>query len=577
MTRWRELLLPVWLPGYRRELLPGDFMAALVVAVMLVPQAMAYAMLAGLPPQSGLYAAILPLAVYAWFCNSRYLAVGPVALTCLMTASILAPEHQPGTGEYIAAALSLALLTGLILLLTGLLRFGALVSYLSHPVLSGFTSAAAIIIGVSQLGPLLGIPLNSHHGVLDSLHQLLFHLPDMHLPTLIVSGLSLALLLLSRSPLARLMRHFSVPEAVVTAVTKTGALLLVLLAILFSRMLELGPHHGIRLVGHLPATLPSLSLPLLDTSTLGRLLPGAALLALVAYVSSISVARALASKRRQKVSGNRELVALGLANLSASFSGAFPVAGGFSRSAVNFSAGANTPLASLLTAVLVALSTLLLAPAISLLPMAVLSVIVLVSVFRLFDLETLVRSWHYNRADAVCLLATFFGVLLLGLERGLLLGVATSLLLYLWRTSHPHVTEIGRLGDSEQFRSVERHEVRTCPHLLLARVDESLYFANADYLEDRLLALVAERPALRDVVLVCSAVNFIDSSALLTLEQLLDRLRDAGVRLHLADLKEPVIDALRSTDLLARLEPGKVFLSAHQAMKELEGEPDYSI
>ncbi|RME33694.1 MAG: STAS domain-containing protein, partial [Gammaproteobacteria bacterium] len=220
---------------------------------------------------------------------------------------------------------------------------------------------------------------------------------------------------------------------------------------------------------------------------------------------------------------------------------------------------------------------LLLALQIALLPRPVLPVIVLVSVFRLFDLETLVHSWRYNRADAACLLTTFIAVLLIGLERGLLLGVATSLLLYLWRTSHPHITEIGRLGDSEQFRSVERHEVRTSPRVLLARVDESLYFANADYLEERLLALVAERPELRDVVLVCSGVNFIDSSALLTLEQLIDRLRDAGVTLHLADLKEPVLDALEQSDLLHRLRPGKVFLSAHQAMNELESDPDYAI
>ncbi|RME34789.1 MAG: sodium-independent anion transporter, partial [Gammaproteobacteria bacterium] len=352
--------MPSWLADYRRAWLPGDLLAALVVAVMLIPQAMAYAMLAGLPPQSGLYAAILPLAVYAWFCSSRYLAVGPVALICLMTASILTPGFQPGTPGYAAAALGLALLTGLILLVTGLLRFGALVSYLSHPVLSGFTSAAAIIIALSQLGPLLGVTLDLHGNAVDALALLLPKLGSVHLPTVAVSGLSLALLLLSRTPLARLLRRLALPEPMVTALTKTGALLLVLLAILGSGMLDLGPRYGVRLVGSLPAALPSLSLPPLERELLGRLLPGAALLALVAFVSSISVARSLASKHRQKVSGNRELVALGLANLGAAFSGAFPVAGGFSRSAVNFSAGANTPLASVLTALLVALATLLL-------------------------------------------------------------------------------------------------------------------------------------------------------------------------------------------------------------------------
>lgn len=558
-----------WLRAYRRQDLAGDLMAGVIVAIMLVPQSMAYAQLAGLPPEIGLYASILPLVVYGLLGSSRALAVGPVAIVSLLVASGTSHMAEPGSAAYIQLALTLAFLAGMIQVAMGLVRLGFLVNFLSHPVLSGFTSAAAIVIGFSQVKTLLGIQIPRTEGFFQSVAYTVQNMGATNLVTLSIGLASIALLLFFRGRLAGLLRRWRLPEQAIMVITRSGPLVVAALGILLVAALDLDQRAGVSVVGTVPAGLPPLTLPSMDPSTWAMLLPTALAIGFVGYMESISVAKALASKRRQKIDADQELVALGAADLAASLTSGYPVTGGFSRSSVNFSAGANTGLASILTAGLIALTVIFLTPLFYYLPNTVLAAIIIVAVLGLIDLATLRHVWQYSRADAASWLVTFGAVLIFGIEAGILAGVATSIALYLWRTSRPHMAVVGRVGDSEHFRNVLRHPVQTCPHVIAVRVDESLYFANTKYLEDQLLAMVAERPEVRSLLLICSAVNFIDASALETLESLAHELHDAGVRLYLAEVKGPVMDRLRSIGFVGELGEERIFLSTHDAMRAL--------
>ncbi|HSN77652.1 MAG TPA: solute carrier family 26 protein [Anaerolineae bacterium] len=567
LSRYVPSLL--WLRHYQRADLPGDVMAGLIVAIMLVPQGMAYAILAGLPPQVGLYASILPLIVYGLLGTSRALAVGPVAIVSLLVASAIGPLAGGDSALALQLALTLALLAGVIQVGMGLLRLGFLVNFLSHPVLSGFTSAAAIVIGFSQVKTLLGVKLPSSDGFFQSVALTLERLGETQPVTLAIGLLSIALLFYFRGGLGKHLRRLGLPNQWVTIATKSGPLMVAALGTLLVAAFDLHERAGVAIVGDVPAGLPPLSVPSFAPDVLTALLPAALTISLVGYMESISVAKALASKRRQKVDADQELVALGAANLAAAFSSGYPVTGGFSRSSVNFSAGANSGLASIITAGLIALTVLLLTPTFYYLPNTVLAAIIIVAVIGLIDLHTLRHVWRYNKADAASLLVTFAAVLALGVDAGILVGVAASIALYLWRTSRPHMAVVGRVGDSEHFRNVQRHDVQTCPHVVAVRVDESLYFANTAYLESRLLGMVAERPEVRHLLLICSAVNFIDASALETLEAMLHELRDAGADLWLAEVKGPVMDRLLAIGFIDKLGHDHVFLSTHQAMNAL--------
>ena len=558
-----------WLPRYAKSDLPGDIIAGGIVAVMLVPQAMAYAMLAGLPPQVGLYASILPLVAYSALGSSRALAVGPVAIASLMTASALGAVVEAGTVNYVAAALILAALSGFILLAMGIARLGVLVNFLSHPVISGFTSAAALVIGVSQLEHLLGIDVPRGGHFTDSVAAIVARLVDTNLTAAGLGLGTIVVLLTMRGPLGRALARLGVSAAVVGPVTKTGPLAAVIVTTLVVWLFDLDGGAGVAIVGHIPAGLPPLGMPAFDPDLWAALLPAALLISIVGFLESVSIAKALASKKRQKIDANQELVALGTSNLAAAVSGGYPVTGGFSRSVVNFTAGANTPLAALITAALIAVTVVALTPLFHYLPRATLAAVILVAITNLIDLKTLRDAWTYNKADAASLAATFLSVLIAGVEAGIVFGLAVSLALYLWRTSRPHIAVVGRVGATEHFRNIKRHTVQTTPGVLALRVDESLYFANASYLEDYLLRAIADDKSIDHVVLICSAVNFIDASALETLEEVVARLRDAGVTLHLAGVKGPVTDKLQRTAFLDHLRPGQMFLSTHEAMRAL--------
>lgn len=517
-----------WLRHYDRNILRHDLVAGLTVAVMLVPQSMAYATLAGMPAVTGLYASIVPLVVYALLGTSGSLAVGPVAITALMTGAALAPLAEGDPARYAALAALLALLVGAIQLLLGVLRLGVLVNFMSHPVLSGFTSAAAIVIAASQVKDLFGLNM----GRADTFGQTVAALWDS---AGTAHGLTIGVSLVSVLALVLLRRY--VPRL-------PGALLVVAGITAVSAAFSLG-ERGVKILSDVPAGLPAPALPSLSGQDLQALLPAAIAIALVAYLEGIAVAKTLAAKSRQQVAPDQELVAVGAANVAAGVFQAFPVAGGFSRSAVNFSAGARTPVATLVTAAMVAITALLLTPAFHHLPRAVLAAIVVVAVLGLVDGRGAATTWRVRRADGLALGLTFLVTLILGVEPGLAAGVAFSLGVFLWRSARPHTAELGRVPGTDRYRNVQRFTgLLTDPRYAIIRVDGPLYFANAQRLSDQLLGLAEQREGLVAVVLDASAITDVDTDGATALAELRERSAARGVALHLATVRGPVRDLL---------------------------------
>ncbi|MFT0795638.1 SulP family inorganic anion transporter [Synechococcus sp. H70.1] len=562
----------LWWLRYRREDLPGDLIAGVVSAILLVPQSMAYALLAGLPPETGLYASILPVIAYGFLGSSRALSVGPVAIIALLVASGLEPLAEPGSPEYGQLALGLALEAGLIQLGVGLLRLGFLANFLSHSVIAAFSSAAALIIALSQLRHLLGVKIANTESFWLLVQRLWQSLDGVNWATLGLGLLSIALLVYAQQKLPAQLRRWGIPPLWELLLTKSAPLAAVFLTTLLVWGLNLSERAGVAVVGSIPAGLPPLTFPQLSWPEWGSLLPTALTLSLVGFTESYAMAQALASKRRQKVDPNQDLVALGVANVAAAVSGGFPVTGGISRSVVNAQAGANSGLASVITGSLIALAMIWLMPLFTFLPQATLAAVVLVAVLGLVDFHPLLQSWRYDRGDALVWLLTFASVLAIGVERGVGLGVLASILLFLWRASRPHIAIVGQVPGTEHYRNVLRHEVITDPRILAVRVDESLFFANAAYLQEYLLQEVAARPEVEQVLLVASAINFIDGSALEALTQLVERLHQMGVGFALAEVKGPVMDRLKRVGFVEKVGAERFFLSTHQAMQALKSQ-----
>ena len=556
-----------WGRQYDRATLADDLLAAVIVTIMLIPQSLAYALLAGLPPQVGLYASILPLVGYAIFGTSRTLAVGPVAVVSLMTAAAVGQIATPGSPDYLTAAIALALLSGLFLMVMGLARLGFLANLLSHPVISGFITASGILIAASQLKHILGVPADGHT-LVEIAGSLVDQAAAANGPTMIVGGLTVAFLFAVRTGLKPLLQRLGVGARLADMLSKAGPVAAVIVSTAAVGALGLAAQ-GVGIVGAIPPGLPPLTLPPLDAELWGALVPAAVLISVIGFVESVSVAQSLAARKRQRIDPDQELVGLGAANVAAAVSGGFPVSGGFSRSVVNFDAGAATPLAGVFTAAGIALTALFLTHLFFDLPKAVLAATIIVAVLSLVDLRALRRTWTYSKADFAAMAATIVVVLAVGVEAGVVTGVALSLALYLWRTSRPHMAIVGQVPGTEHFRNVLRHAVVTSPKLLTVRVDESLYFANARFLEDHMLGFVAERPELEHVILMCPAVNLIDSSALESLEAIIDRLKVAGVTFHLSEVKGPVMDRLKRSDFFQHFE-GRVFLSQFEAVRALD-------
>ncbi len=564
--------LPIldWGLHYRREYLAGDLSAGIIVASLLIPQGMAYALLAGLPPQVGLYASILPQIIYAFLGTSRFISVAPVAVDSLMVAAAVGSLAAENTPEYLGLALLLALMVGLIEILMGVLRLGFLVNFLSQAVISGFISAAAIIIGFSQVKHLLGLKIPQTESFIRLLTYIAQEIAAINWVTFTLGFVSILVLVYFHQKLGKQLQKQGFTEQTITPVTKSAPLLLVIGTSLLVWLLRLDQFAGVKIVGEIPKGLPSVTIPSIDFNHMQALLPATFAISFVGFMEAFAVGKFLASKRRQKVDANQELIALGAANLSAALSGGYPVTGGLSRSVVNFSANANTPLASMITALMIALTVMLLTPLFYFLPQTCLAAIILVAVSNLLDFGTLKRLWAYNRADAIAWLTSFVAVLATSVEKGILVGAAMSILLHLWRTSRPHIAIVGRVGETEHFRNVLRHNVKTCPHVLAVRVDASLYFVNTKYLEDYLLKAVTDHPEVKHLVLVCSAVNFIDGSALETFKDLIVDFKNRGIEFYMSEVKGPVMDQLAKVGFVDELGRDHIFLTTDQAMQALK-------
>ena len=555
------------LRAYNGGLFARDLLAAVIVTIMLIPQSLAYALLAGLPPEMGLYASIVPLVAYALFGTSRTLSVGPVAVISLMTATAVGGVAASGTADYATAAIALALLSGAMLVGLGLAGFGFLANFLSHPVVSGFITASGVLIGLSQLRHLMGI--DAHGETLPALlASLSGHIADTNLVTLVVGSSALLVLVGSRRYLAGALERVGLQSRSADMLAKAGPVLAIILTTLAAFWFGL-EDRGVALVGEVPSGLPAFSLPNLGLSLWSELAVPALLIAIIGFVESVSVGKTLAAKRQQRVDPDRELIALGAANIGAGFSGGFPVTGGFSRSVVNFDAGAETQMASIMTAAGIALAALLLTPLLYYLPKATLAATIIVAVMALIDIDLLKRAWHYSRSDFIAVTTTIVITLLAGVELGVLSGILASIFLHLHKTSQPHFAIVGAVPGTEHYRNVERHQVVTHSNLVSIRIDESLYFANASYLEHAIDGVVLDRDGLEHVILQCSAVNEIDLSALEVLEDIDRRLAARSIKLHLSEVKGPVMDALQRTQFLSHLS-GRVFLTQHQAVEQLK-------
>jgi SulP family sulfate permease len=563
MSLARFLPILTWGKDYNRATLSNDLIAAVIVTIMLIPQSLAYALLAGLPPEAGLYASIAPIILYTVFGTSSVLAVGPVAVVSLMTAAALSNIVEQGTMGYAVAALSLAGLSGIMLLAMGLFRLGFVANFLSHPVISGFITASGIIIAASQLKHILGIDAHGHN-LLDLVLSLFEHLPETSVITAIIGIFATAFLFWVRKGLKPLLQKIGVGATMTSVAVKAGPVAVVVTTTLAVWLFGLGDQ-GVKIVGDVPQSLPPLTLPSFSPTLLGQLLLPAFLISIIGFVESISVAQTLAAKKRQRIDPDQELIGLGAANIGAAFTGGFPVTGGFSRSVVNFDAGAQTPAAGAFTAIGLAIAALALTPLIFFLPKATLAATIIVAVLSLVDFSILKRAWDYSVADFSAVLATIVLTLALGVEVGVSAGVGLSILLHLYKTSRPHIAEVGLIAGTEHFRNINRHDVQTDPRVVTLRVDESLYFANARFLEDFVQNRVAGDKQVRHVILQCSAVNDIDLSALESLEMINTRLNEMGVCLHLSEVKGPVMDRLRDEHFLQTL-TGNIYLSQFDAL-----------
>lgn len=561
--------LPIldWGSRYHRGQLSDDLVAAIIVAIMLIPQSLAYALLAGLPAEAGLYASIFGLLAYAFLGTSTSLSVGPVAVISIMTAASLGRLNLETPEAYAAAALTLAFLSGAFLALMGVLRLGFIANFLSHPVISAFITASAFIIAAGQLHHLLGIA-GGGDTILESLTGLFEHLPESNGYTLLIGVGSLLVIWWMRKQAQRLLLRLGLSVRTAALLSKGGPLLVVAATAVLAFLFRLD-EKGVVLVGAVPSGLAGFTLPDFSPEQISGLFTSAILIAIIGFVESISVGQTLAAKKREQVDPDQELIGLGAANLAVAFTGGFPVTGGFSRSIVNHEAGAATPAAGIFTALLIGLATLLLTPIIYWLPRATLAATIVVAVMSLMDFGLFRKAWNFSRADFAAMLTTLLLTLLVGVETGIAAGVLTSVMITLYRTSRPHVAVVGRVPGTQHYRNIKRHKVETFDNLLSIRIDESLYFANSRYMEEMIYKLVAENSHVDHVILMFSAVNKVDMSALETLMNINETLSGLNIRLHLSEVKGPIMDRLKRTDFFSRLS-GNCYLVHDQAVEDLK-------
>lgn len=554
-----------WLKTYTRQDATDDVFAGVITAILLVPQGIAYAVLAGLPPQLGLYASILPPVVYALLGTSRALSVGPVSIAAIMIAGVLAEPEIQALNQPVVSALVLSALSGVIMLFMAMLKLGGLVNFISHPVLAGFTSGAAILIILSQLPAMAGLPA-PQCGFNVACYADYASTANPY--SLFIAAMALAVLVIFTKPLPWLLKKLQVKTAWVTAISKGGPLLTVVISAVLAQQFGQA-HHVVAVVGKIPAGLPEFQLNFLNWPLAHLLLPYATFIALIAYIESVAIAKVTANLRGQKIVPNQELIALGLANLAAATTGGMPVAGGFSRTMVNYSAGAKTQMAMLIAAGCLALSVIFFSTWFQAIPKAALAAIILIAVYRLVRIRHIFHTWNYDKADGLAEAATLLGVLILGIEEGIGFGIVLTIASQLRKASHPHIAIVGRVPDTEHYRNIKRHSVETWHHLLLVRIDESITFANISYIEEFLEAELRRQPNTKHVILIFTSVSDIDTTALEALEMFNDTLRLTGRTLNIAEAKGPVLDKLSKTDFVEQLKPGRVYFRTEEAVRAL--------
>lgn len=561
-----------WAPGYNKTVLTDDLIAAIIVTILLIPQALAYALLAGLPPQVGIYASVLPLIAYSVFGSSRHLSVGPTAVVSLMTAITLATLPE---GNRLITAAALALMSGVFLLIMGMFRFGFIINFVSRPVVSAYITGAGLLITISQLKHILGVSAEGTTA-LALIGDLRSNIHDFHHVTALIGGITLVFLVLAKRYAAYVFLRLGMKKNNARIIARLMPILAVSVTIIISFIFKLGANHNVSIIGDIPAGLPSIHLPDLHMNAYSVLIIPAFIIAVVAFVDSMTIAQTLAARSRSRIDSNKELIGLGVANITAGFSGAYPINGSLSRSAVNYSAGAQTPIAGLLTAGLMALTAVFLTPLLTHLPLTVLAALIIAACFSLMEFKDLWRTWVYSRADGITALAVFFSVLVFGVQWGVLIGVVLAMALHIRTTLRPHMAIVGRFPGTEHYRDADRYQVETHERIKTLRIDESLYYANARYLEDKVARLVSESPDMTDLILMCPAVNRIDASALSSLREINKRLRSVNMRLHFSELHSHVKERLHRS-LFLEILTGEVFLSQHEAMETLEPEPDWSL
>lgn len=563
------------LNGYGFAMFSDDFIAALIVTVLLVPQALAYAVLAGLPPQTGIYASIFPLIAYALCGSSRHLAVGPTALVSLLTAVGIA--SLPSELRLIGAA-TLALMSGMLLMGFGLMRAGTIINFVSRPVLSAYVSGAAVLIIFSQLQHLFGVETRGN--TVSQLGQaLLENIPGINVWSLWIGVATLIFLMLIKRYLAFMLFRLGAGRKQARLSARLAPIVIVLAGLGLSLSLSLSEQFDVAVVGVIPAGLPDFLPPRTSFEILTHfikiILPMAAIIALMSFIDCMSISQTLAARSRQHIDPNREMLSLGLSNIVAGLSHAYPVAGSLSRSAVKMSAGGKTTLAGLLTALFMGFIALFFTPYMAALPLAILAAFIISACLNMVDTKTLWQTWRYSRVDGLTALACFLTVLFLGVIWGMIVGVVLAMALHIRTTLHPHLALVGRFPGTEHYRDATKFNVETSEIVKTLRIDESLYYANARYLEDKIAHIVAESPQLKHLILMCPAVNRIDASAIHSLLTINARLQSAGICLHFSELHSHIRERLEQTRLRDKL-TGQIFFSQHEAMGALEPEPDWS-
>ena len=560
-------LIPAWLRQYQLSALPTDVIAGLVVGVLVIPQSLGYAVLAGLPPVYGLYAAIVPVLVYAWIGSSNVQAVGPVAITAIMTASSLHPYANEGTQQYILMASLLSLMVGTMLWLAGRLKLGWIMQFISRGVSAGFISGAAVLIFVSQLKYLTGIPI-AGNGLIGYLSSMQVYARQLHPLTLVIGVIAFTLLFANRYASKWVWRSW-LSASYAKWAERLFPLILLAIAIVLSMSLH-WTMHGVATIGTIPQGLPTFTLPYVpDFHEALNLLPSAGLMALIIFVSSSSVASNYARLRGETFDANRELTGLGLANMAGGFFQSFTVAGGFSRTAMNADSGAKTPLASLVTILIMIAALIAFGNVLSPLPYALLGATIMASIVGLIDMATLKSAWQRDRLDAASFLAAFIGVLIFGLNTGLVIGLMVSFASLIWQSSKPHVAVVGQLAGTGHFRNINRHDVVTFSNLLMLRIDESLFFGNSESVHRRVIQATLQYPEAHEIILIMSAVNHIDLTGQEMLISLNQELLNQKKHLSFSFIKGPVMDIIEHTPVITHLS-GQVYLSTMDAVNALK-------